>query len=722
LPSTDYYYRAQASNWMGSGDGAIEHFLTVPDTPGKPTATPGDAQATVTVVAGAGGLPDRYTVSVVGDSAMNCTVTPPQTACTIAGLTFNTPYHFQVTATNASGESASSQWSDTVTPAKVPTVTTGAASAIGATIATLAGTVTANAANTSNNAFCYGTSPALVGCVAAGATPSGAGGTSDTAISAHLVGLKPGTAYFYRAQASNSLGSGLGLTESFTTLTAGPLDLRPAASGPATFGTVAVGLTAQLAVDATNTGTAEAIPSQLTAAGAGMALAPGGTCAVGVPIAPGDTCKVILAWTPAVVGPLTGGSLLITYPDGTQQSNMLPVNGNGIDKPGVITDPASGLTTTAATLNGTVNANGSHTVGNAFCFGTDPTLGACASVAAAPASATGLAGTAITAEVSGLAPATVYYFHATATNQAGSSQGRIESLLTAPAIPGKPTAVPGSGLAIVTPVPGPGGTPQRYSVTAIGDASKTCTVTPPATSCTVTGLTNGQPYSFTATATNASGTSSPSAASDPVSPNPAAAVTASLVDLPLQAVPGQRVRFTLRVSGNADGAATITTDGVLACTATIANGSGSCGGTLPGTKRKTGSRAHPRARPVSIVAVFSGTVPGRTGTATATARATLTTATVGISHARLTARRCVTTLVLGGQDAVAGRTVTVSRRAGSRWVTLGRAKVSKQRVWTFIRRVDVSPITVRVGDAVSFAAPVTVRIQRGPGAVTPFGC
>jgi uncharacterized protein YccT (UPF0319 family) len=65
---------------------------------------------------------------------------------------------------------------------------------------------------------------------------------------------------------------------------------------------------------------------------------------------------------------------------------------------------------------------------------------------------------------------------------------------------------------------GTGGTPATYTVIAVGDATKTCTVTVPATSCIVTGLINGTAYTFTVTATNAAGTSAASAASAAVTP------------------------------------------------------------------------------------------------------------------------------------------------------------------------------------------------------------
>jgi hypothetical protein len=71
-----------------------------------------------------------------------------------------------------------------------------------------------------------------------------------------------------------------------------------------------------------------------------------------------------------------------------------------------------------------------------------------------------------------------------------------------PSAPINPTGVPGNGSVTVSWTP-PSGTVTSYTATA-SPGGLSCTT--PATSCTVTGLTNGQPYRFTVTATNSAGT------------------------------------------------------------------------------------------------------------------------------------------------------------------------------------------------------------------------
>ncbi len=124
--------------------------------------------------------------------------------------------------------------------------------------------------------------------------------------------------------------------------------------------------------------------------------------------------------------------------------------------------------------------------------------------------------------ITGLSNGTAYTFTVTASNAYGTSTASSASNSITPTnVPGAPTigtATAGNGEATVTftaPLNDGGSTITSYTVSSnTGGFSATGGASP----ITVTGLTNGTTYTFTVTATNVHGTSTPSATSNSIVP------------------------------------------------------------------------------------------------------------------------------------------------------------------------------------------------------------
>ncbi|MBV8785461.1 MAG: fibronectin type III domain-containing protein, partial [Mycobacterium sp.] len=135
--------------------------------------------------------------------------------------------------------------------------------------------------------------------------------------------------------------------------------------------------------------------------------------------------------------------------------------------------------------------------------------------------------------ITGLTDGQAYTFTVTATNAGGASPASNPATATpAPPAPGAPTgltATPGdTTVALTWSAPTTGPTPSDYLINEYVGSSPTGSVTTIDThstnlGATVTGLTDGQAYTFTVTATNA-GTAGPASASSTATPTSVAPV------------------------------------------------------------------------------------------------------------------------------------------------------------------------------------------------------
>ena len=254
---TAYNFRVQAVNALGTGPlSAATAAVTpaaVPDAPTITAATAGNASATVTWTAPAasgGSAITSYQIvatptgpgAVITRTGIGAAV---RTA-TITGLTNGTTYTLQVRAVNAVGLGALSAPSSAVTPVTVPGTPTAVSATRGNTTADV--TWVAPASDGGSAITGYNLQ------VRIGATVVRTINLLTTATSTTVTGLNNGTAYNFRVQAVNAVGTGP-LSAASAAVTPATLPGAPQI-GAATSGGAggAVNATATWAAPATNGG------------------------------------------------------------------------------------------------------------------------------------------------------------------------------------------------------------------------------------------------------------------------------------------------------------------------------------------------------------------------------------------------------------------------------------------------------------------------------------
>lgn len=308
-----------------------------------------------------------------------------------------------------------------------PSVTTGTASAITTATATLAGSMTSAGCTaitaygieySTTNGFANGT-----GTQAPSTNLAGGNFSSD------ISGLTPATVYYFKAYATNGAGTTYGAQQSFTTANLSPSINTTALTA---FGNVCINTTAgphSFTITGSNLTTEDVVVGAL--AGFTYATTSGGTYTSSLTLTqPGGifSQQVFVLFNPTAIQSYSG-NIAITG-GGLAAAVNVAASGAGVNAaPTVTTGASSAITTTAATLAGSITSIGCSPVTaygieysntNGFADGTGTQV-----------SSSNLAGGNYTSALSGLLPSTIYYYKAYAVNSGGTSYGTQQSFTTA---------------------------------------------------------------------------------------------------------------------------------------------------------------------------------------------------------------------------------------------------------------------------------------------------
>jgi phosphodiesterase/alkaline phosphatase D-like protein len=323
----------------------------------------------------------------------------------LTSLTPGATYHYRVVATNGSG---TSRGSDAVFTTLVPPVaTTGSASGITASSATLNATVDPNGRATTYY-FEYGTSTSYGTKTS---TASAGSSTSAQAVSAAISGLQPGQTYHFRLVATSDAGTSTGSDSTLTTSSAPAASTGDAMSVTPTAATLR-GTVTPNGLSTTwwfeyGTSTLYGLRTPSSSAGSGTAAK-------------------------SVAAAIKGLKSATTY-----HYRLVAQNSSGkavgedrtfttIGPPAVQTGAAQGIGADVATLTGALDTHGRSTTWW-FQYGTSPRYGKTTPLKRA---ATKPGTQNVTVMLTGLAPATTYHFRLVARSDAGTSRGSDAMLTT----------------------------------------------------------------------------------------------------------------------------------------------------------------------------------------------------------------------------------------------------------------------------------------------------
>jgi uncharacterized protein (TIGR02145 family) len=341
----------------------------------------------------------------------------------ISGLTSGVTYYVKAYATNSVGTKYGPEITVNTAQAVATLASTTAASSIGATTATSGGNITYNGGATvtvSGLVWSTSSNPTIA------LTTKTSNGSATGTFTSNITGLTPGTLYYVRSYATNNVGTSYGAETSFTTLNIPTISSTTTASSLTSSSAVSGGTISADGGDAVTTrgivyGTSAGSSTYSVTSGSGT----------------GTFTSNLTGLTPATTYYVRS---FATNSVGTVYGTEISFNTNAIAPTVSATAVPASITGSSASSGGTISSNGGATVtvsGVVWSTTSTPTT------ALATKTTNGTAIGTYTSSLTGLAPATLYYVRAYATNSIGTSYGPeryFTTLAIAPTISGTASA------------------------------------------------------------------------------------------------------------------------------------------------------------------------------------------------------------------------------------------------------------------------------------------